>query len=138
MFTGSALFYRLFHHPFMRTAKFLPLFLLCALAVSAVVAAEPPTLVGSWKGTFQEKPVTTAYAADKTFVSTYDDETLTGTYKTDFTQKPAHLTMQIKGQGTVRVIFEFVSPNEIRIENSEPDEPRPTRFTDAAIVMKRQ
>jgi hypothetical protein len=77
------------------------------------------------------------FREDNLFTYIQGSETITGTYMVNFAAQPVQLDIQTEGSGKVLTIIEFREDHTIRMQNNEPDKPRPTSFTDDCAVLQR-
>jgi uncharacterized protein (TIGR03067 family) len=104
-------------------------------------ADEEKRLLGEWVGTYQGgKAISLTFGPKNKVTLRTGVGVEEGTYTVDLTKKPAHLDLDWRpGRpgGKVLTILEFLGGDQIRIEDNY-DKPRPAKFSEHSLVLKKK
>ncbi|MEW6266853.1 MAG: hypothetical protein AB1641_27575 [Thermodesulfobacteriota bacterium] len=109
------------------------------LTAPAWAKSTRPLLEGEWKGKHGDSEITFIFAKADKLTVIQDGLTFKGTYKVDYDKVPLELDLNLEREGRISrglTVIEFISPNEIRME--EPGPQRPKDFKKAPVVFVRQ
>ena len=115
--------------------------LVVAALLGMMLRPEQPEarLYGSWEFRDGEETVVVTFKPDHIVDVLEDAHKIEhATYRTDFSTTPARMDLTLKDKDQVQTIFELTPEGELRIEDTQAGQPRPTRFGEKTIVLKRQ
>jgi len=117
------------HHRF-RYSVVLIVLLLASPACRFSSPAEP-SIVGTWQGTYEGDSLEMTFEEEDRFViSVVGGQNTLGHYQVDTSTTPIQLSLTLDGGGSILTIVEFVDEDTVRLENTNPDDPLPTSFSD--------
>ncbi len=95
-------------------------------------------LLGDWVGKNKKgQQVRIRFLAGSLFLAGVGTDFVSGSYKVDFSRKPAALDLNVKGVKPIHTIIELLGNDHIRIEPTDPGKPRPTGFSASAVIYTR-
>jgi len=111
--------------------------------VLSPLCAQNPTLekklIGVWRGTGAKgQPIQFTFGPDNAIECKNGAFVDSGTYRYDPSKTPGHIDFIFKEAGQVQTIVAFLSDNKIRIENNDPGDARPKRFSYESVVLMRK
>ena len=105
-------------------------------------ADEEKRILGEWVGTFRpNETISLTFGPVNRVTLRFADGVEKGTYALDLTRKPPHLDLHGRPgrpQGGIRTIVEFLPGDRLRIEDNAPGNPRPARFSEHSLVLKKK
>jgi hypothetical protein len=94
-------------------------------------------IVGTWEGTYQGDAVQFVFESNGNFIlNITGTEAGGGLYAVDYSTVPVELDLHYSDGMDVYSIIEFTDSNIIRMENADPGDPRPTSFSDFAVLTR--
>lgn len=107
----------------------------CSCGLSGLTSG--PTVVGTWQGTYDGYALEFIFESSGDFVFNVDgDEVGRGQYVVDESIFPIGLDLYYSDGMNVYSIIEFPDSNTMRMENADPEEARPTSFSDVATLLR--
>jgi hypothetical protein len=126
---------------FMKTSRLflaLVVLILASLACQTVMGGDPPNaIVGTWEGTYQKDSIGFVFeSTGDMFITINGKEVGRGQYAVDYSTNPMELDLHYNDGMDVYLIIEFTDSNTMRMENSDSGDPRPTGFSDFAVLTR--
>lgn len=107
----------------------------CSCALSGLTSG--PSIVGTWQGTYDGTALEFIFQDNGDFVFNMDGtEAGRGQYVVDDSATPIALDLYYSDGMNVYSIIEFPDSNTMRMENANPDEVRPTSFSEMATLTR--
>jgi uncharacterized protein (TIGR03067 family) len=106
------------------------------VALVTAGASDVQKLQGTWVGTNDGEAITLTFGPKNMIKIRVGTDTGEGTYSVDWSETPAHLDIDWGKLGKVKTIVEL-KENTLRLENVDPGEERPKKFTGRATSLKR-
>jgi uncharacterized protein (TIGR03067 family) len=123
----------------MNRKRIVPLLILAAVLFASLACRAlntGPSLTGTWQGDYNGQQVTITFGSGDRLTMQVDSDSINGTYKADYSKSPIEIDIFTEGTEPILTIIEFIDSDTLRMQNTQPGDPRPTVFDDALILNR--